>query len=285
MPDSTPTVVADLDTPPTHATENDRLLRLIEAGTIAEAALRGWFTGSRAATTAELDTLAADGRRARAQFAELNAPLVTWVARPIARSTGHDLDELVQEGAIGLLEAIDRFDPTRSRFATYAVPRIRMRVWDAAVTSLGSLGMSPRRAREWRRARAASARLTMTLARRPLAEEVAGELGESVSVVRTLLAFAPPVTLAPDAAGWRLLAAEAEPEASDGVDRAAVRRLLRRLDDTDRWIVSQLYGLDGPARSHAEVAGDLGRSPSTVRRRERQALELLRAGTDDLLAA
>ena len=54
MPDTTLAVVSDLDAPPTHATENDRLLRLIEAGTIAEAALPGDVYDLAPASTRDL---------------------------------------------------------------------------------------------------------------------------------------------------------------------------------------------------------------------------------------
>ncbi len=70
----------------------------------------------------------------------------------------------------------------------------------------------------------------------------------------------------------------AAPDADDEHDPALVRGLLRRLDDFDLNVVAQLYGLDGPARTHAEVAGITGRSESTVRRAERRALALMRAG-------
>lgn len=267
------------------AEEETRLVRLMEAGVAAEAALRGRLGAPPDARTEELQTLVEAGDQARNAFTQANVGLVWWVAAPIARSTGHGRDELAQEGMVGLLEAIQRFDPARSRFATYALPRIRMRVWDAAVTSHGGLGLSARRARRWRQVRGAAARLTVVLARKPRAEEVAEELGESVGVVRSLLAFTPPVTLPPDAPGWDEAAAGGPQPTASQVDGLAVRRLLRRLDPLDRAVVSQLFGLDGPVRSHVEVARALGRSESTIRRRERQALTLLRAGTAARLAA
>ena len=268
------------------AADEATLLRRIDAGVIADAALRGWRPTPPGASTAELRLVAAEGECARLEMAAANTGLVWWLVHPIARASGRDRDELFQEGVVGLMEAIQRFDPTRGRFATYAVPRIRMRVWDAAVTAHGSLGLPARRARQWRRARALSAQLTVTLSRAPRIEELARETGESVAVVRSLLAFVPPVTLAPDAPGWDDVApARSQGAASEDVDREAVLRLLRRLGTFDRAMVARLYGLDGPAHSHAEVARDLGRSESTIRRRERRALELLRAGTPEWLAA
>lgn len=268
------------------AEEETALQRRIEAGVAAEAALAGHLDTPPGVTADDLAQVAADGERARTEFTRANTGLVWWIVGPIARRTGHNAVELFQEGAIGLLEAIQRFDPARARFTTYAVPRIRMRAWDAAVTSHGALGIPPRRARQWRRARGVVAELTASLARVPRAGEVARVTGESIAVTQSLLAFAPPIPLSPDAQRWDSLATAIQQRtASDDVDRAAVRRLLRRLDDLDRAMMVQLYGLDGPALTHAEVARSQGRSVSTIRRRERLALGLLRAGSAARLAA
>lgn len=268
------------------AEEEFELSRRIEAGVAAEAALHGWLGAPPDVGLADLHLLIQDGERARVDLVRANTGLVWWVVLPIARSTGYDREELVQEGMVGLLEAIQRFDVRRGRLVTYAVPRIKMRVWDAAVTSGGRLGLPARRARRWRQARQVSAELTVALARTPRAEEVADALEESIGVVRSLLTWVPPVSLAPDASSWDEVVCDGpQIGASVRVDRLAVRRLLRRLDPFDRALVTQLFGLEGQPCSHAEVARALGRSESTIRRRERQALELLRAGTTSGLAA
>lgn len=269
----------------TPAEETAVLLR-IEAGVVADAALDGLMPLPQDASEADLRAIVDDGERARLELLRVTTGLVGWVAGDVARLSGRDPDELFQEGMVGLLEAIQRFDPRRGRFSTYAVPRIKMRVWDAAVTAHGTLGLPPRRARQWRRAKAASARLAVTLARPPRVEDVAAATGETVPVVRALLAYVPPVCLAPDAPSWASAATDGgHPDLAGAESATTLRRLLRRLDDFDRALVGGLFGLDGPARSHAEVARELGRSESTIRRRERRALDLLRAGTGEVLAA
>lgn len=269
----------------TPAEEAEVLLR-IEAGVVADAALDGRMPLSRDVSEADLRAVVADGERARLELLRVTIGLVGWVAGDVARLSGREPDELFQDGMVGLLEAIQRFDLRRGRFSTYAVPRIKMRVWDAAVTDHGSIGLPPRRARQWRRAKAASARLAVTLARPPRVEDVAAATGETVGVVQALLAYVPPVCLAPDAPSWADAVTDgAHPGLARLETATTVRRLLRRLDDFDRALVGGLFGLDGPARSHAEVARDLGRSESTIRRRERRALDLLRAGTEEALAA
>lgn len=273
--------IADLPTPTPTLTryQEAALVRRIEAGALAAAALSGEFPAPDAAP-AELALLVREGGDARAELAHRNLALVWYVVNPIALRTGLEADELGQEGFIGMMEAIDTFEPERASFATWALPRIRMRVWDAAATVHGSVGMPARRARQWRRALATASDLMVRLARTPDVAEVARETGEPVATVRQLLAFQPPCTLTDeDAAPW------ADPMPADG-DHLAVRRLLRRLETGDREVLTRLYGLDGaPTMSHVAVARALGRSESTIRRRERIALRLLRAGTPADLAA
>ena len=264
-------------TPRLSRAEESHLLRRIDAGSIAVAVLEGRHPTRVAARRDELIRLVEDGRAARHAFARANAGLVWFVVRPIAERTGQSVHELCQEGYVGLLEAIERYEPERGAFASCAVPQIRMRVGDAATTNHGSLGLPPRRARQWRRARSAVASLTVALARTPGPEEVAAETGETPRVVQSLLAFTPVVPLDREDPRW--LAARSAPEApAEAVDPAVVRALLRRVDDFHRWVVVQLYGLDGVTRTHADLAEECGRSESTIRRAERRALALMRAG-------
>lgn len=272
-------------TPRLTVEEENWLLRRIDAGTIASAALDGRFPTATDARVDELRLIAADGERARDALIRANVGLVWFVARATVERTGQPRGDLFQEGMIGLLESIPRFDPARGNFASCALPWIRMRIGDAAVTNLGALGLSARRARQWRRARAAAASLTVALARTPSVEEVADETGETARVVRTLMSFTPALPLDRDDPRWLLVQAPPGPPCADGADLAQVRTLLRRLGPFDRSVVTHLYGLDGQPRTHAEVAAATGRSESTVRRAERRALALMRVGAASELAA
>lgn len=248
--------------------------RRIEAGLAARAALHGDLARPADATDEELNAIVRDGDAARAELAAANIGLVGYAVHPVADRTGLDRDDLFQEGMLGLMEAIGRFDPRRGSLANIAVPRIQMRVWDAAVTAHGALGLPARRARLWRQARSVESRLTSELSRTPTVAEVAATCGEREPVVIGLLAYRPACSLTP----LHEVASD-EPEVS--VDPLALRRLLRRLDRPSRTLVTRLYGLDGrPAASYADLAHALGCSVSTVRRREKTALMLMRAGAD-----
>lgn len=255
--------------------------RRVEAGVIAEAALDGLVAHPPSATRDELAALVEDGHRARLAFADAHVGLVGHVVGLVARRTGLDRDELYQEGVVGLMEAIERYDPARGGFAGFAVPRIRMRVGDAAVTAHGTVGLPARRARTWRAALAIHDTLAAERASRPDAAEVARTLGESVATVRDLLAYRPASSL-PDEEP-----AAAAVRASDlRVISLTVARLLKRLGHAERELLTALYGLDGnPPSTHAEMAERLAVSESTVRRRARCALDVLRGAAASASAA
>lgn len=256
------------------------LARRIEAGLAARAAARGELRAPAGATDAELEVIAEDGQAAFEELIACNLLLVGYVVNPIVRATGLDREELAQEGFVGLLEAAWRFDPARAGFATCALPWIRMRAWDDAVTAHGALGLPARRARRWRRAVAAHAELAERLERRPTTDEIADEAGESEGVVRSLLMFQPVCRLTDEQAG--VLAVPVEPE----VPEVDLSGLLRALPPVQRAILALRHGIGGEAAmSTAQIAERLRLSASSVRRYEQSALAALRASTAGPLAA
>lgn len=256
------------------------LARRIEAGLAARAAAAGDLRRPGGATASELARIEEEGSAAFDELVARNLPLVGYVVNPIARMTGLDRDDLAQEGMVGLLEAARRFDPQRGGFASCALPWIRMRAWDEAVTAHGALGLPARRARRWRRAVAAQAELAEQLARTPTPDEVAVRAGESEGTVRTLLTFRPTCRLT-DEHEQVLPAALPAPEGS--LDLGG---LLRGLAPVQRRILVLRHGLgEGEALTTVEIAERVQLSASTVRRYEQSALATLRAAANGPLAA
>ena len=118
-------------------------------------------------------------RRARDELVTMHLPLVQFLARRF-RDRGEPLDDLVQVGTIGLIKAVDRFDPDRGvEFSTYATPTIvgeikrhfRDKGWAIRV---------PRRLQELRMSiGAATAELSQRSGRAPTVAELAAHLGTS----------------------------------------------------------------------------------------------------------
>jgi RNA polymerase primary sigma factor len=236
---------------------------------------------------------------ARRHMTEANLRLVVHVARRFPRD-GHGLalPDLVQEGTIGLLRAVERFDHRRGhRFSTYAVIWIRQAI-ARAIAERGRDIRLPAHARgRLRTLDRAAARLRAEHGREPTTDELGEALGwlpeavlEARELRRTTVSLDAPADGA-DAAGLGALlpadGAEAPPaQAEAAEERAAVRAALRALDARERAVLSARFGLDADAESVAETARRLGLRPRDVRRLETLALRKLRAapGADALAA-
>ena len=230
-------------------------------------------------------------RAARDLMVEANMRLVVSIAR---RHTGRGLplEDLVQEGALGLVRAAELFDHRRGHaFSTYATWWIRQGVMDGLVRLGRTVRLPGHVERRVRRARAAEARLERTLGRRPTAGEVGAALGADPAEVEDLRrwdaatvsldspAGPPALARAPGrgaAPGPGPEAAALEAERTDVLGRA-VARLGRR----ERDVVRRRFGLGGRAeRTLAVIGSDAGVSRERVRQIERRALDGLAARTD-----
>jgi RNA polymerase sigma-B factor len=202
---------------------------------------------------------------------EAHLPLVRSIAQRYLR-TGEPLEDLVQAGTVGLIKAVDRFDPARDRdLAALARPsiegEIRHHLRDGAAGP-----HVPRTDRELgARVQALTTELTARLHRPPtLAELAAGAGVEPVRVTRALAAA--------DATRTVALAEGEGPFARTDTEAAEARVLLEAgwgaLDDRERRLLELRYRED---RSQSEIARELGLSQAHVSRLLRAAVERLRA--------
>jgi RNA polymerase primary sigma factor len=221
-------------------------------------------------------------RRAAACLVEANLSLVVSVARRYA-SCGVPFMDLVQEGHIGLMEAVDGYDPVRDgRFSTYASWCIRQAVRRAAVEEGRVVRIPPATARAIEGLRRAFAALTEVLDREPIAAELAKEMDTTTLRVSRLLRLARPL-LPLDAVGGDIDGAGGS--ASDELVVAALRvdlyAMLARLNARERRVLQLRFGLVDHRRcSLEEIGRRLGLSRERVRQVERGALCKLRIATD-----
>lgn len=220
---------------------------------------------------------AAGDRRARERLITRNLNLVHHVVRRY-RLSGHDPEELFQVGCLGLVKAVDRFDPERgTRFSTYAVPLILGEVQrylrDTAPPGLGRGAF-----RLAQQAHALEERLTSERGHTPSAAEIAQALGVSgADLALALEAARRPASLdeivAGEGEGSRPLH---ERLAAGGLatgERALLRTLVGRLPARQRQVLVLRYFRD---RSQAEVGVLLGLSQPQISRLEKRALNTLR---------
>lgn len=231
-------------------------------------------------------------KRAREILVNANLRLVTSIAKKY-QNRGIAMEDLIQEGTLGLIHAVDKYDWRRGfRFSTYATHWIRqalgravenqgrtIRLPSHAIESLGKI----KRTREM---------LATRLNRVPSANEIARELSMPVDKVETLLEAETPEPMSLDAPAGEsttrlgdLLPAEDATAPSARVFRRALReeitRALRHLTPREREVLSLRYGLaeDAEAPMTLEQVGKaLHLSRERARQIEAGALQKLRRG-------
>ncbi|HEV8635342.1 MAG TPA: FliA/WhiG family RNA polymerase sigma factor [Chloroflexota bacterium] len=193
--------------------------------------------------------------RLREQIIVQYAPLVKYVVGRLAINlpTVIDSDDVISYGTIGLIDAVERFDPSRGiKFETYAIARIRGAIIDA----LRQLDQIPRTARQRaREIEAAIAELEAKLKRPPTDEEVAKRLGMDVDKYREVCVRTSVVTLSLDSllsvddeeGGGRAHAFE-DPDSPDPVSSTERREMegllvlaVKKLPERERLVLSLYY--------------------------------------------
>jgi RNA polymerase primary sigma factor len=241
---------------------------------------------ARAQLRGHSERLAARARRndhaARAALLEEHMGLVRAIASRY-RGLGLPVEDLVQEGAIGLLAAIDDYDPGRgTTFTTYAFWRVRAAVTHA-VTARANLVRVPRGVLDRRREIMAARRALTSAEREPGGDELAA--ATALPAIEVAEALAPTAVLSLDAAlpdgtslGDRLAddpIARPDALAVRAVEKRALRTALRRLLPRKQAIVARHYGIGRDPETLAEIAADLRLSPERTRALKDEALREL----------
>ncbi len=263
-----------------NAQQEVELIAATEVGVLARDRLS---RGCAEAERADLELLVDRGERALARMVAANLRLVVMVARG-HRTPGVALIDLVQEGALGLLRAIQRFDHHRGvKFSTYAVPWIRQAVQRGNAELVRSVRLPLETSEQLRMLHAASYRLQVAGSSQPSVAQLATATGIPVGLVRELLTLDRSLVPIdePRPADHPLHAQLSTPDGLAELGHTAVRDAriedaLSVLDELERTVIERRFGFAGPASSAQSVASALGLTQSRVRTLERQALDRLR---------
>ncbi len=280
--------------------DEQRLGAVIDAGRKAAAALAG--DGPVADDRrADLRSLVAEGERATDRFVASNLRLVVSIAKRY-QASGVPLLDLIQEGNLGLMHAVEKFDFRRGfKFSTYATWWIRQAITRAIANTGRTIRLPVHAGETVSRVQKAQAGLEAELGRLPTRAELSTETGLCPAKVdEALLQACHPLSIFDplNADGEAVLGDVIEdPDATAALEEvitaslpAQVIELLAGLDERERDVVCLRYGLDrGSPRTLSEVATACGLTKEGVRQAERRALTKLRlsattTGVADLIA-
>lgn len=225
-----------------------------------------------------------EARQAREQLACANLRLVVKIAHDF-KHFGLGFADLVQEGNLGLMIAVDKFDPSKgAKFSCYAAWWIKQSMRKALVWQSRTIRIPGGSAQRLIHVDKARARLAMEFGREPTAEEVAEATGFSVQQIENL-DHAVTEVLSMDTqvsddstTTFDQMLSESLEDNSENKRKAvdAVDAVLEKLSQLDRAIVSRLFGMDGDAVEPKQVAQETGLSVEAIQARLEKVLSFMR---------
>jgi RNA polymerase primary sigma factor len=227
--------------------------------------------------------------RAKQRMIQSNLRLVVSIAKKY-RGHGVPFMDLIQEGTLGLVRAVEKFDWRRDlKFSTYATWWIRQAVQRAVAIQSRTIRLPVHVSDRVRKVEATRGALEAKLGRQPTDEEVASaarletaHVAEAGGLPRVSTSLHQPVGEDGDAMLGDMIADEhaADPDESieESMRRSALYESLERLTERKRRILELRFGLDGSdPRDLKTVAGEVGLTAERVRQLEAEALVELAA--------
>jgi RNA polymerase primary sigma factor len=247
---------------------------------------------SRAEEVRLAGEIAAGSEEARQKLIRSNLRLVVKIAHDF-KSLGLPLVDLIAEGNIGLMRAVDKFDPSKgAKFSSYAAWWIKQSMRRALANQSRTVRIPVQSAGKLAKIRATKDHLSRKLDREPTTKEIAESLDFAEHTVQVLLRSASRSLSLQDSlqvgeegefedviADLTAAAPDAEAEKSDACDRLKV--MLERLDEREQMIIVKRFGLDGERpETLQQLSRVVGRTRERVRQIQYSALSKLKQMLD-----
>jgi RNA polymerase primary sigma factor len=268
------------------AGEEVRLAKRIELGYLARERLGGADRGD--AWARSLDLIAEQGQAARRHLGRANTRLVISIAKNYM-GNGMPFADLIQEGNVGLMRAVDKYDYMRGyRFSTYATWWIRQAITRGLAQKTRTIRIPLHLTERIRTMYKTARTLEQELGHRPTPEEIADALSMSPDKVRSMMdasrhaiALETPVGEDGDSEFGQFIEDESLPAPSEVTDQhllqESIDEVLNELTPRQAHILRLRFGLGG-GEQHTlqEIANKFGLSRERIRQLEKTALRRLR---------
>ena len=273
--------------------EEKALARAIELGTEAKAILEEGGVEGEAKLSLEQSVKV--GESSRRRLTESNLRLVVSIAKKY-QGKGLPLLDLIQEGNLGLIRAVEKYDYTRGfRFSTYATWWIRQGVMRALTDKGHTIRLPVHLSETASKVEKATQALTQELGRRPQGEEIADRTGiDAKKIKRIMRAWQQPASLdQPQGSAGLLLGSTLTDTDAPGPEESLAQSMLRghldsmleELNPREREVLEMRFGLrDGKEHTLKDIGEVLGVTRERVRQIQSGAVaKLNKESTRELL--